>query len=68
MKILKHIIHGWWLLLTSNKEANKLASERSKACDGCGLKNNVLNICNDCGCFLPAKQRVKDAQCPIDNW
>jgi len=68
MKFIKHIIHGWWLYLTQSKEAAKLVEIRKPICDECEFKNKVLNVCKDCGCFLPAKQRVDDANCPQNKW
>ena len=68
MKLVKHIIEGWWLYITQSKEAAKLVKARKPICDGCEFKNKRLNVCNDCGCFLPAKQRVSDANCPQHKW
>jgi hypothetical protein len=68
MKLIKHIIEGWWLYLNDTHESWQLVQKRKPICDGCELRNKRLNICNDCGCFLPAKQRVQDAQCPQNKW
>lgn len=29
---------------------------------------NRLNICRQCGCFMPAKVRIPEAHCPILKW
>jgi hypothetical protein len=68
MQRIKSIIHGWYLWVTSNKEANALSETRTPICNLCQHRNKLLNVCNECGCFLPAKTRVKDAQCPHDYW
>jgi hypothetical protein len=71
MKILiaiKHIFWGWWLLLSSNAKADHLNSKRLPHCQSCPIRNKFLNVCNDCGCFLPAKRRVQDEACPQGKW
>jgi hypothetical protein len=62
------IIKGWYLYLTSDKKANLLSETRLPVCMHCQHRNKHLNVCNECGCFLPAKTRVKDEQCPHNYW
>lgn len=38
--------------------------EQCKACSNL----SVLNICKECGCFMPAKVRLKWSSCPIGKW
>lgn len=68
MKTLLAIIEGWWYYLTSNRDARARSKPRTEICSTCNLKDKRLNLCKDCGCFLPAKTRVEDAQCPIGKW
>lgn len=28
----------------------------------------IFEICGKCGCFMPAKARLSDAECPIGKW
>jgi hypothetical protein len=41
---------------------------RKKICDSCEHKNNLLNRCNICGCFLSLKQRFDSQSCPLMKW
>ena len=45
--------------------------ERLKICDVCEhirLKNTVYKRCSECGCFLHAKTRLLNQECPIGKW
>jgi hypothetical protein len=68
MKMLLAIIEGWWYYATSNREARARSKPRTAICSPCQHKDNRLNICKECKCFLPAKTRVEDAQCPFGYW
>ena len=51
--------------------STKIKLERLKICDGCEhirLKNTVYKRCNECGCFLHAKARLINQECPIGKW
>lgn len=54
------------LLLTSQEE-EKLSKIRMDVCNRCEFKSNS-NICNKCGCYLLAKTKNKDSNCPISLW
>jgi len=41
--------------------------ERMDICNSCPFKGDD-NRCGKCGCFLPAKTRVKKSSCPISRW
>ena len=41
--------------------------ERMEICNSCPFKGDDQR-CGKCGCFLPAKTRVKKATCPIGRW
>lgn len=45
---------------------NKLKKDRSKICNKCEHKK--LNICTQCGCFIPAKVMMPFAGCPLKKW
>ena len=62
------IVEGWWYYITSNKKKTELSKPRTAICNLCQHKNKKLNSCNECGCFLPAKTRVEDAECPFGYW
>lgn len=52
------LAEGWWFYLTSNKAKTEMSKPRTAICSLCQHKDKVLNSCNACGCFLPAKTRV----------
>lgn len=54
------------LLLTS-KEENELFQLRMNVCDLCKYKSEE-QICNKCGCYLPAKTKSSKSKCPINLW
>ena len=71
MRMLKKLISiykGWWLWAIDTKESRDLMETRMPLCNLCPNKIKLTNTCKECGCFLPAKTRVKDEQCPIDLW
>lgn len=65
MNFIYHIVLGWWYYATNKRK--DLVAKRKPICDKCPMKSKH-NFCNDCGCFLPAKQRVEDAVCPMNKW
>ena len=66
MSKVRAIIKGWWYLLRGRN--NELSKPRTAICSLCQHKDKLLNSCNACGCFLPAKTRVEDAECPFGYW
>lgn len=64
MKKIGRIILGWWYWVTNQN--NKLARERLKICLKCSDRKG--GICNLCGCFLNAKARLHEEECPIQKW
>jgi len=44
------------------------AKERFAICKSCEHLTPVVNICKQCGCFMPAKTAIAPAQCPIGKW
>lgn len=54
-------------------DPNSVADEyvvawRREICDGCEVRNETTDICTACGCFLPAKIRMKRSECPMQLW
>ena len=68
IKRIRSIIEGWYYYLISNRKKNELSDQRMLICFSCQHKNKKLNSCRECGCFLPAKTRVEDAECPHQYW
>lgn len=44
------------------------AKERQAICNQCEAKNKKLNVCTICGCYLPAKTKLKESSCPMSQW
>lgn len=42
------------------------AQQRIAICRSC--EHYKLFVCTQCGCFMPAKTRLKFAECPIKKW
>ena len=65
-----NIINVIWEFITGKLEfADKgTAAERYAICQSCELRNTKINVCTVCGCYCPAKTKLKKASCPIENW
>ncbi len=68
IKKIKAIIKGWWFLITDNKTSRLVSEPRIKICNNCEYKNKLTNSCELCGCFIPAKTRVIEEECPNNMW
>lgn len=42
-------------------------NHRRAQCNKCEARS-TLNVCTACGCFLPAKIRVRASECPMERW
>lgn len=42
------------------------AQQRIAICKSC--PEYRMMICSQCGCFMPAKTRLKGAECPLQKW
>lgn len=43
------------------------ATRRLNICDKCEFFTKAKR-CNQCGCFMVAKTKLKDATCPMGKW
>ena len=59
-----------WDTQIDNKELDiSLVEKRKQLCSDCEYFNNVLKICNQCGCFMPIKIRMGNiVSCPKGKW
>jgi hypothetical protein len=68
-KKIKNIILGWYFYLFGiNFEKSQ---ERLVICNVCEFKEQITkkhSICSKCGCYILAKTRVQDEQCPEQKW
>jgi len=66
---LIEIWQGWKNLFFTSKEIKALAKERMDICATCKHASTTVYLhCDKCGCYIPAKARSKDSNCPIGLW
>jgi hypothetical protein len=41
---------------------------RLEICKSCEYFHQILRMCSQCGCFMPAKILIKSSSCPIKKW
>lgn len=44
-----------------------LQQARMSICEGCS-ELTTFNRCQQCGCFMTVKTRLRGAHCPLDKW
>lgn len=68
MVVIKNIILGFFYNLFDMK--NELYRSRRKVCNKCESNKKIMGMhyCDQCGCFLRAKLRVKDEKCLMNKW
>lgn len=52
----------------ADEETEKVAVWRYSKCLQCADLDKEKNTCNICGCFMKAKVRASEANCPIGRW
>lgn len=72
MEKLSNIAKGYTNLIRSKlkattKEEEKLYKLRINICNLCKFKSEN-NTCKKCGCYLPAKTKSLNSNCPINLW
>ena len=50
-----------------SEDMKDLSKARMEVCEECPLKSRN-NVCTACGCYLPAKTKVKEELCPKNKW
>ena len=45
-----------------------VAKQRQDICNGCEFRFEATNQCKKCGCFLSAKTKFKQEECPLKKW
>lgn len=61
-----NIVQGFTKLLFKDEVVEAYALQRSFICETC--PDRRLVVCTKCGCFIEAKVRSKDEQCPKNLW
>ena len=56
------------LLFPSNYTDKATAVARAEVCNTCDRLFRATFSCKECGCFMKAKVKLKDATCPLGKW
>jgi hypothetical protein len=56
-------IHGDGILVTEDVYNTRMAT-----CTACEFFRKEDKRCTQCGCFMEAKTRLKNVECPIHKW
>lgn len=48
--------------------SDELANERLETCNSCEHLFKPTGNCKKCGCFVKAKTKILNQQCPIKKW
>lgn len=67
MSKLSEIFEGWKNFTFQNPTVEKEAKRRIGICVKCPDLNH-RNICNKCGCYMPAKVRSPKSKCRLRKW
>ena len=59
-----------WDLFNPEKEKleDKESLDRFSICEGCPKLIKLTSQCKECGCFMKAKVKLKEASCPLGKW
>lgn len=59
-----------WDFINPNtpKVSDEQAELRFKVCLQCPKLIKTTNQCKECGCFMKAKVKLKEASCPLNFW
>lgn len=52
----------------AEKVDKEVAEKRLDICLACPELVSVTKQCKKCGCIMPLKVKLKDAECPIAKW
>lgn len=55
-----------FLNINTEYVSKDVAMKRLKICESCPKLK--IRFCQECNCFMPAKTRLKKAECPLNEW
>ncbi len=61
------IVQGWKNLVFKSERMERLAKTRAQICSACEHLTE-LGLCGRCKCYIEAKIRSYEEECPIDKW
>lgn len=50
------------------KVSKDIAEQRMSICDQCPYLIQLTRMCSKCGCYMPAKTTLAEAECPEQRW
>ena len=68
MSKLEEIYNGWKNLVFPNPEIEIIAKERMRICVEECIELSDINVCKQCGCYMPAKTRSPQSACTLHKW
>lgn len=69
LKQMQSFAAGIVSLAVDGEVPSYVAQQRLTACGECPQRSHlIVDWCDACGCALPLKTKVKDAQCPEGRW
>ena len=59
-----------WHLLDPDKRIMdpEIINKRMDLCRSCEHFINMTSQCSQCGCYMPAKTTLSNAECPVGKW
>jgi len=59
-----------WHILDPSRhlEDFSISEKRLDICKSCDRFNQLTKQCKECGCVMPAKVLLSNAECPIGKW
>jgi len=63
-KIAVDLLHGKLPAIA----AEDLTRKRLEMCEGCEYFTQLTHQCKLCGCFMEAKAKLLEAECPLEKW
>jgi hypothetical protein len=59
-----------WDLFNKNigRVPDEVQAERMSICEGCDSLIKTTKTCKECGCFMTAKTKLPNAECPLGKW
>lgn len=64
-----NVVRPWDFLKPGTEMASdEEAEKRMSICETCPDLVPKIKICKHCGCFMAAKTKLAEAECPLGKW
>lgn len=68
IKVKDKTARPWHLLNKKNWVGSDVAKKRLDICMSCPELLKTTIQCKRCGCFMEAKTKLANAECPLEKW